>query len=114
MVVKMKNKEKGNLTPLCTIVKIFFIFLFILILKLNINVLMLNFLLIISAIEILATNYRKSRIKWAIILIELYSIIMYITIQIIGNSLSIFNGILYIFMVLIFIILDFSIYIETV
>lgn len=114
MVIKMKNKEKGNLTPIITIFKIFLIFLFIWILKLNINALILNFLLIISAIEILATNYRKTKIKWILMLIELYSIILYITIQIMGNSLSIFNGILYIFMVLIFIILDFSIYIETV
>ena len=112
MVVKMKNKEKGNLTSLSTIAKVFLIFLFILILKLKINILMLNFLLIISAIEILATNYRRSRIKWLLMLIQLYSIILYITIQIMGNSLSVFSGILYMFISLICMIVDFSIYIE--
>ena len=66
----MKNNEKGNLIPLYTIVKVFLIFLFILIIKLNINVLMLNFLLIVSSIEILATNYRKTKIKWILMLIQ--------------------------------------------
>lgn len=114
MVMKMKKKKKNeDYTQLYTISKTFLMFLFILILKININLLMLNFLLVISTIEILATNYKKSRIKWAVVLSQLYSIILYITIQIMGNSISAFSGILYIFISLVLIILEFTAYIET-
>ena len=108
----MESKNE-DYTQLYTILKTFLIFCFILILKLNINLLMLNFLLVISAIEILATNYKKSRIKWAVVLSQLYSIILYITMQIMGNSVNAFSGILYIFISTILIILDFTAYIET-
>ncbi len=110
----MKNKEKGNLTPIITIFKIFLIFLFIWILKLNINALILNFLLIISAIEILATNYRKTKIKWILMLIELYSMILYIPIININNLGLLINGIAYIIILLVISIIDFSIYIKYV
>ena len=109
----MKNKER-DYTPILTIVKVFAMFVLILILKVNINVLILNFLLIICAIEILATNYRKSKIKWTLMLIELYSIILYFPLQIMQNPLSMFNGMLYILIVTICIIADFSIYINKV
>ena len=114
MVIKMKNKEKGNLTPIITIFKIFLIFLFIWILKHKINALILNFLLIISAIEILATNYRKTKIKWILMLIELYSMILYIPIININNLGLLINGIAYIIILLVISIIDFSIYIKYV
>lgn len=107
----MKNKEK-DYTPILTIIKVFIMFSLILVLKLNINGLISNLLLIISAIEILATNYRKSKIKWTLILIELYSMILYITLQIMQNPLSMFNGMLYMLITTICIIIDFSIYIN--
>ena len=107
----MKNKEK-DYTPILTIIKIFVMFSLSLVLKLNINGLILNLLLIISAIEILATNYRKSKIKWTLMLIELYSIILYITLQIMQNPLSMFNGMLYMLITIMCIIIDFSIYIN--
>ena len=69
----MKSKER-DYTPILTILKIFVMFTLSLVLKLNINILLLNVLLIISAIEILATNYKKSGIKWSIIIFELYAI----------------------------------------
>lgn len=109
----MKNKEK-DYTPILTIIKIFVMFSLSLVLKLNINGLILNLLLIISAIEILATNYRKSKIKWTLMLIELYSIILYITLQIMQNPLSMFNGMLYMLITTICIIVDFSVYIEKI
>ena len=107
----MKNKEK-DYTPILTIIKVFIMFSLILVLKLNINGLISNLLLIISAIEILATNYRKSKIKWTLILIELYSIILYVHLQIMQNPLSMFNGMLYMLITTICIIIDFSIYIN--
>lgn len=109
----MKNKEK-DYTPILTIIKIFVMFSLSLVLKLNINGLILNLLLIISAIEILATNYRKSKIKWTLMLIELYSIILYITLQIMQNPLFMFNGMLYMLITTICIIVDFSVYIEKI
>ena len=102
----MKNKEK-DYTPILTIIKVFIMFSLILVLKLNINGLISNLLLIISAIEILATNYRKSKIKWTLILIELYSIILYVPLQIMQNPLSMFNGMLYMLITTICIIIDF-------
>ena len=107
----MKNKEK-DYTPILTIIKIFVMFSLSLVLKLNINGLILNLLLIISAIEILATNYRKSRVKWILMMIELYSIILYVPLQIMQNSLSMFNGMLYMLITIMCIIIDFSIYIN--
>ena len=107
----MKNKEK-DYTPILTIIKIFVMFSLSLVLKLNINGLILNLLLIISAIEILATNYRKSRVKWILMMIELYSIILYVPLQIIQNPLSMFNGMLYMLITIMCIIIDFSIYIN--
>lgn len=107
----MKNKEK-DYTPILTIIKVFVMFSLSLVLKLNINGLILNLLLIISAIEILATNYRKSKIKWTLMLIELYSIILYVPLQIMQNPLSMFNGMLYMLITTIYIIIDFSIYIN--
>lgn len=107
----MKNKEK-DYTPILTIIKIFVMFLLSLVLKLNINGLILNLLLIISAIEILATNYRKSRVKWILMMIELYSIILYVPLQIMQNPLSMFNGMLYMLITIMCIIIDFSIYIN--
>lgn len=107
----MKNKEK-DYTPILTIIKIFVMFSLSLALKLNINGLILNLLLIISAIEILATNYRKSRVKWILIMIELYSIILYVPLQIMQNPLSMFNGMLYMLITIMCIIIDFSIYIN--
>ncbi len=107
----MKNKEK-DYTPILTIIKIFVMFSLSLVLKLNINGLILNLLLIISAIEILATNYRKSRVKWILMMIELYSIILYVPLQIMQNPLSMFNGMLYMLITIMCIIIDFSIYIN--
>lgn len=109
----MKNKEK-DYTPILTIIKIFVMFSLSLVLKLNINGLILNLLLIISAIEILATNYRKSKIKWTLMLIELYSIILYVPLQIMQNPLSMFNGMLYMLITIMCIIVDFSVYIEKI
>ena len=109
----MKNKEM-DYTPILTILKIFVMFLLILVLKLNINGLILNLLLIISTIELLVTNYRKSKVKWTLMMIELYSIILYVPLQIMQNPLSMFNGMLYILIVTICIIADFAIYIEAV
>lgn len=106
----MKNKEK-DYTPILTIIKIFVMFSLSLVLKLNINGLILNLLLIISAIEIL-TNYRKSRVKWILMMIELYSIILYVPLQIMQNPLSMFNGMLYMLITIMCIIIDFSIYIN--
>lgn len=109
----MKNRGKDYI-PILTIVKVFVMFAFIWVLKLNIDGL-LNLLLIISAIEIVATNYRKSVIKWILMLIELYSIILYIPLKVmIQNPLSMFNGLIYMLIVIIFIIIDFSIYIEKI
>lgn len=107
----MKNKE-GDYTPILTIIKIFVMFSLSLVLKLNINGLILNLLLIISAIEIVATNYRKSRVKWILMMIELYSIILYVPLQIMQNPLSMFNGMLYMLITIMCIIIDFSIYIN--
>ena len=107
----MKNKE-GDYTPILTIIKIFVMFSLSLVLKLNINGLILNLLLIISAIEIAATNYRKSRVKWILMMIELYSIILYVPLQIMQNPLSMFNGMLYMLITIMCIIIDFSIYIN--
>lgn len=107
----MKNKEK-DYTPILTIIKIFVMFSLSLVLKLNINGLILNLLLIISAIEILATNYRKSRVKCILMMIELYSIILYVPLQIMQNPLSMFNGMLYMLITIMCIIIDFSIYIN--
>lgn len=107
----MKNKEK-DYTPILTIIKIFVMFSLSLVLKLNINGLILNLLLIISDIEILATNYRKSRVKWILMMIELYSIILYVPLQIMQNPLSMFNGMLYMLITIMCIIIDFSIYIN--
>jgi len=107
----MKNKEKDYI-PILTIIKIFVMFSLSLVLKLNINGLILNLLLIISAIEILATNYRKSRVKWILMMIELYSIILYVPLQIMQNPLSMFNGMLYMLITIMCIIIDFSIYIN--
>ena len=107
----MKNKEK-DYTPILTIIKIFVMFSLSLVLKLNINGLILNLLLIISAIEILATNYRKSRVKWILMMIELCSIILYVPLQIMQNPLSMFNGMLYMLITIMCIIIDFSIYIN--
>ena len=107
----MKNKE-GDYTPILTIIKIFVMFSLSLVLKLNINGLILNLLLIISAIEIVATNYRKSRVKWILMMIELYSIILYVPLQIMQNLLSMFNGMLYMLITIMCIIIDFSIYIN--
>ena len=107
----MKNKEK-DYTLILTIIKIFVMFSLSLVLKLNINGLILNLLLIISAIEILATNYRKSRVKWILMMIELYSIILYVPLQIMQNPLSMFNGMLYMLITIMCIIIDFSIYIN--
>lgn len=107
----MKNKEK-DYTPILTIIKIFVMFSLSSVLKLNINGLILNLLLIISAIEILATNYRKSRVKWILMMIELYSIILYVPLQIMQNPLSMFNGMLYMLITIMCIIIDFSIYIN--
>lgn len=107
----MKNKEK-DYTPILTIIKIFVMFSLSLVLKLNINGLILNLLLIISAIEILATNYWKSRVKWILMMIELYSIILYVPLQIMQNPLSMFNGMLYMLITIMCIIIDFSIYIN--
>lgn len=107
----MKNKEK-DYTPILTIIKIFVMFSLSLVLKLNINGLILNLLLIISAIEILATNYQKSRVKWILMMIELYSIILYVPLQIMQNPLSMFNGMLYMLITIMCIIIDFSIYIN--
>ena len=110
----MKNKEKGNLTPLSTITKVFLIFLFILILKLNINALMLNFLCIISTIEILATNYRKTKIKWILILSQLYTMMLYIPVININNPRLLVNGLVYIIIIFIIIIIDLYIYIKDI
>lgn len=107
----MKSKDY---TPILTIIKIFVMFSLSLVLKLNINGLILNLLLIISAIEILATNYRKSKIKWTLMLIELYSIILYVPLQIMQNPLTMFNGLVYMLIVTIVIIIDFSTYIEKI
>lgn len=109
----MKNKE-GDYTPILTIIKIFVMFSLSLVLKLNINGLILNLLLIISTIEIVATNYRKSVIKWILMIIELYSIILYIPLVIMQNSLTMFNGLVYMLIVTIVIIIDFSAYIEKI
>ena len=109
----MKNRERDYI-PILTILKIFVMFTLILVLKLNINGLISNLLLIISAMEILATNYRKSRVKWTLMIIELYSIILYVSLQIMQNPLSMFNGLVYMLIVTIVIIIDFSIYIEKV
>ena len=110
-VIKMKNKEKGNLTPLSTITKVFLIFLFILILKLNINALMLNFLCIISTIEILVTNYKKVKIKWVLMLIQLYTMMVYIPVTNISNPRLLVNGLVYIIILFTIEILDIYIYI---
>lgn len=109
----MKSKER-DYTPILTILKIFVMFALILVLKLNINGLLLNLLLIISAVEVLATNYRKSKVKWTLMMIELYSIILYVPLQIMQNPLSMFNGMLYMLIVTICIIIDFSNYINRV
>lgn len=109
-VIKMKNKEKGNLTPLSTITKVFLIFLFILILKLNINALMLNFLCIISTIEILVTNYKKVKIKWVLMLIQLYTMMVYIPVTNISNPRLLVNGLVYIIILFTIEILDIYIY----
>ena len=108
----MKNKER-DYTPILTIVKVFAMFVLILILKVNINVLILNFLLIICAIEILATNYRKSKIKWSILIFELY-VIIFIPLQNMKSPETIFSSLLYVLIVIISIVVDFSIYIEKV
>jgi hypothetical protein len=108
----MKNRKKDYI-PILTIVKVFVMFAFIWVLKLNIDGL-LNLLLIISAIEIVATNYRKSVIKWILMLIELYSIILYIPLVIMKNPLTMFNGLVYMLIVTIVIIIDFSAYIEKI
>lgn len=109
----MKSKER-DYTPILTLLKIFVMFLLILVLKININGLILDLLLIISTIELVVTNYRKSKAKWILTMIELYSIILYISLQIMQNPASMFNGMLYMLIVTICIIADFAIYIEAV
>ena len=113
MVIKMKNRNKDYI-PILTIVKIFLIFLLILMLKLNINLLILNFLLVISTIEILATNYRKTKIKWILMLIQLYTMIVYISVINISNPRLLVNGLVYIIVLCIISIIDFYIYIKDV
>ena len=108
----MKNKE-GDYTPILTIIKIFVMFSLSLVLKLNINGLILNLLLIISAIEIVATNYKKSGIKWSILIFELY-VIIFIPLQNMKSPETIFSSLLYVLIVIISIVVDFSIYIEKV
>ncbi len=106
----MKSKER-DYTPILTILKIFVMFTLSLVLKLNINILLLNVLLIISAIEILATNYKKSVIKWSILIFELYAIMLCVPLQNISNPIC---GLLYVLVVIICLVVDFSIYIEKV
>lgn len=109
----MKSKER-DYTPILTILKIFVMFTLSLVLKLNINILLLNVLLIISAIEILATNYKKSGIKWSIIIFELYAIMLCVPLQNMKSPETIFSSLLYVLIVIISIVVDFSIYIEKV
>ena len=109
----MKNKER-DYTPILTILKIFVMFVLILVLRLNINILLLNVLLIISAIEILVTNYKKSRIKWSILIFELYAIMLCVPIQNMKSPETIFSSLLYVLIVIISIIVDFSVYINKV
>ena len=109
----MKSKER-DYTPILTILKIFVMFTLSLVLKLNINILLLNVLLIISAIEILATNYKKSGIKWSIIIFELYAIMLCVPLQNMKSPETIFSSLLYVLIVIISIVIDFSIYIENV
>lgn len=113
MVIKMKNRNKDYI-PILTIVKIFLIFLFISILKLNINLLILDFLLVISTIEILATNYRKTKIKWILMLIQLHTMIVYISVINISNPRLLVNGLVYIIVLCIISIIDLYIYIKDV
>lgn len=108
----MKNKE-GDYTPILTIIKIFVMFSLSLVLKLNINGLILNLLLIISAIEIVATNYKKSGIKWSILIFELY-VIIFIPLQNMKSPETIFSSLLYVLIVIISIVVDFSAYIEKI
>lgn len=109
----MKNKER-DYTPILTILKIFVMFVLILVLRLNINILLLNVLLIISAIEILVTNYKKSRIKWSILIFELYAIMLCVPLQNMKSPETIFSSLLYVLIVIISIIVDFSVYINKV
>ena len=111
----MKNRKKErDCIPTLTISKVFVMFALVLILKLNINGLILNLLLIISAIEILATNYKKSGIKWSIIIFELYAIMLCVPLQNMKSPETIFSSLLYVLIVIISIVIDFSIYIENV
>ena len=109
----MKNKER-DYTPILTTLKIFVMFVLILVLRLNINILLLNVLLIISAIEILVTNYKKSRIKWSILIFELYAIMLCVPLQNMKSPETIFSSLLYVLIVIISIIVDFSVYINKV
>ena len=102
----MKNKER-DYTPILTILKIFVMFVLILVLRLNINILLLNVLLIISAIEILVTNYKKSGIKWSIIIFELYAIMLCVPLQNMKSPETIFSSLLYVLIVIISIVVDF-------
>ena len=113
MVIKMKSRNKDYI-PIFTIFKIFLMFTLILILKLNINLLILNFLLVISTIEILATNYRKTKIKWILILSQLYTMMLYIPVININNPRLLVNGLVYIIIIFIIIIIDLYIYIKDI
>ena len=109
----MKSKER-DYTPILTILKIFVMFTLSLVLRLNVDILLLNVLLIISAIEILATNYKKSVIKWSILIFELYAIMLCVPLQNMKSPETIFSSLLYVLIVIISIVVDFSIYIEKV
>ena len=111
----MKNRKKEkDCIPTLTIFKVFVMFALILALRLNVDILLLNLLLIISAIEILATNYKKSGIKWSIIIFELYAIMLCVPLQNMKSPETIFSSLLYVLIVIISIVVDFSIYIEKV
>lgn len=111
----MKNRKKEkDYIPTLTISKVFVMFALILALRLNVDILLLNVLLIISAIEILATNYKKSRIKWSILIFELYAIMLCVPLQNMKSPETIFSSLLYVLIVIISIVIDFSIYIENV